>query len=169
MPGSPVRSQRGYTLVEMLLVVALVGIIGAAATMTISQLMTGTILCNDQNSAINQVRNADQWIRRDAQTAKSIDDNPAAPKFLEMTVWENADGTASHTVTYSYVDSSGGLKDLHRDSGTQQIMVAQYIDPASTSCSWDSVERVLTVTITAHLGDKTETRTIEVKARPDPA
>ncbi len=55
-----------------------------------------------------------QWIERDGQTAKEVDDNPGSPKPLELTVWENSGGSASYTVSYTFVDAADGLKKLRR-------------------------------------------------------
>jgi len=158
----------GFTLIEVLVVIALTGIISAAAAMSIHQVFTGTASSNDQNTVINQVRNAAYWIVRDGQMAKTVNDNPEAPKFLELT-WGSWNGSESYNVTYELLDSSGGLKVLQRNYDGQQMLIAQYIKPegAGTDCHWDEVERVLSLNITAEVNDKTETRTFQVKPRPD--
>jgi len=74
--NGPGRSQQGLTLIELLLVLGLTGLIAAVATMSISQMFTTAAISNDQNTAINQVRNAGHWISRDVQMAKAVDDNP---------------------------------------------------------------------------------------------
>jgi len=155
------RNQKGFTLIELLVAIALTGIIGTAAAMSIHQILTGTVLSNDQNTAINQVRNAGYWISRDALTAQSVNDNPEDPKFLELT-WQEWDGTP-HTVYYTLEDGT-----LRRNYDGQETLIAQYIRPKETGvtdCHWDG--ETLTVNITAQVGDKTETRTFEVKPRPD--
>lgn len=163
-----IKNQRGFTLIELLIVIALTGIISAAAAMSIQQVFTGTALSNDQNTAINQVRNAVHWIVRDGQMAKTVNDNPGAPKFLELT-WGSWNGSESYNVTYELLDSPDGLKVLQRNYDGQQMLIAQYIKPegAGTDCHWDEVEKVLSVNITAEVNDKTETRTFQVKPRPD--
>ena len=170
------RSQKGFTLIELLLVIALTGIIGAAATMSIHQVITGTALSNDLNTAINQVRNAGYWISRDVQMAQSVvADDPMTPEIEPMTGevlilnWIEWDG-GMHQVTYTLENmSSGTLKQLQRQEaiGTQitTTMVSQYIDVDNTSCQWDGT--MLTLNITAEVSGKTETRTFEVKPRPD--
>jgi len=161
-------NDKGFTLLELLIVIALTGIISAAAAMSIHQVFTSTALSNDQNTAINQVRNAVHWIGRDGQMAKTVNDSPEPPKFLELT-WESWNGSQSHNVTYELLDSPDGLKVLQRNYDGQQLLIAQYIKPegAGTDCHWNEVERVLSVNITAAVGDKTETSALQIKARPD--
>ena len=163
-----IKNQKGFTLIELLIVIALTGIISAATAMSIQQVVTGTALSNDQNTAINQVRNAVHWISRDVQMAKTINDSPEPPKFLDLT-WESWNGSQSYNVTYELLDSPDGLKVLQRNYDGQQMLVAQYIKPegAGTDCHWDEVEKVLSVNITAEVGDKTATRALQVKPRPD--
>jgi len=159
------KNQRGFTMIELLVIIALTGIIGAAATMSIHQIFTGTALSNDQNTAINQVRNAGHWISRDVQMAKPntiVVYEPTEQNFLGLTIWEDPNGDTTHTVTYTLQDGK-----LWRNYDAEQTLIAQYIKPkgADTDCHWDG--EVLTVNITAQVGDKTETRTFQVKPRPD--
>ena len=165
------RSQKGFTLVELMIVIALTGIISTAAAMSIHQVLTGTALSNDLNTAINQVRNAGYWISRDAQMAQSVDHNPGDPKFFELT-WTDWDDSELHTISYSLESIPAGLNKLKRsetdNNGTTQTFIAQHIkskEEGVTWCQWDG--EVLTVTITAQVGGKTETRTFQVKPRPD--
>ena len=157
------ENQHGFTLVELIIVIALIGIISAAATMAIHQVLTGTTLSNDLNTAVNQVRNAGHWISRDTQMAQTVEDNPADPKILELT-WEDWEGSP-HTVYYTL---QHGKLERNYD-GYQQVLIAQYIKPKGegTDCHWDEVERMLTVTFTAQAGEESETRTFQVKPRPD--
>jgi len=165
-------SQRGIGLVELIIAIAITGIIGAAATMALHQVLTVPTISNDQNTAINQVRNAVHWISRDALTAQTINDNPGDPKFLELTRMD-LDDNELHTITYSLESMPGGLNKLNRsetdNSGTTETTIAQYIEPKAanvTDCRWEESDKVLTVTITAKVGGKTETRAFQVKPRP---
>jgi Tfp pilus assembly protein FimT len=164
-------NQKGIGLVELIIAIAITGIIGAAATMSIHQVLTGTALSNDLNSAINQVRNAGYWISRDVQMAQNVDHNPAGPKLFELT-WTDWDDSELHTISYSLESMPAGLNKLKRsetdNNGTTQTFIAQSIKPKGegvTWCQWDG--EVLTVTITAQVGGETETRTFQVRPRPD--
>ena len=169
----PIKRQEGIALIELLVAIALTAIISTAAAMAIHQIITIVPRNNDQNTAINQVRNANHWLNFDIQSATpgSINDNPTAPKFLslEQLEWESGTGNwTTHTVDYS-LEGESSLKVLHRyyDSSAAGTLIARYIDPANTNCSWNSTEKMLSVNITAQVGTRTETRTFEVKPRPD--
>ena len=172
------KSQRGFTLIELIIALSIASAIGVAATMTAHNLITIPIMSNDSNTAINQVRNAVNWINRDVQGAApstiTIDDSPGTPDFFSVSLQEWASGTwSTHTIAYSLIDMAGttGLKELWRDydNGTTKNIIAQFIEPEAagvTECSWDDINNTLTVTITATVGDQTETRIIQVKPRP---
>ena len=158
------KNQKGFTLIELIVALAIASVIGVAATMTAHQVITIPVISNDSNTAINQVRNAVNWINRDVQSATpgSI---TTSPEFLSMGQLEWESGTwTTHTVNYTLELAD---KELWRDydGDVPGILIAQYIDTAS--CSWDDVEKVLTVNITVQVGTRTETRTFEVKPRPD--
>ena len=170
MLAKPHRSQKGFTLIELIIALAIASAIGVAATMTAHNMITIPIMSNDSNTAINQVRNAVNWINKDVQGAdpNTINDSPDAPGFFSISLqeWDSVTKWSPHTITYSLEGT--GLNELWRDydSGTTRNLIAQFIDPDNTSCSWDADASVLTVSITATVGDETETRTFQVKPRP---
>ena len=167
----PVENQKGIALIELLVAIAIAAVISAAAAMAIHQVITIIPRNNNQNTAINQVRNANHWLNFDIQSATPGSINTTGPKFLslEQLEWESGTGNWTiHTVDYSLEEMAGSsLKVLRRYYGATVTLIAQYIDSANTNCSWNSAEKVLTVNITAQVGTRTETRTFEVKPRPD--
>lgn len=167
------RNQKGFTLVELLLVIALTGIIGTVAAMSIHQILTGTVHSNDQNTAINQVRNAGYWISRDAQMAEDICFNNTSPEeflILKWTQWGYDEPSVYHSVTYSFEKISqeglGRFKRTHTatDGTREEAFIADHIYYNTTSANYTSP--VLTVQITAKIGDATETRQYEITRRP---
>jgi len=131
------NNQKGFTLIELIVALAIASVIGVAATMTAHQLISIPVISNDSNTAINQVRNAVNWINRDAQSATPSSINTTSPKFLSMEQleWESDTGNwTTHTVNYTLESED---KELWRDydSGTTVTLIAQYIDPDNTSCS----------------------------------
>ena len=158
------KDQKGFTLIEMIITIAIAGIIGGAATLAVHQVITIPTISNNHHNAINQVRNAVHWISRDAVMANTVNDSPPGGEFLELT-WDSWDGS-SHNCTYSLLNSSNGLKNLWRNYDGQQTMIAQYIDPDNTDCDWDMLEGILAVNVTAQVGDETEKRSFEVQPRP---
>ena len=173
------KGQRGVTLVELVIVVALAGLVGAAITATAFQVFTFTTRISNQMTAIRQVQQAGFWVSPDVMMAdptdpSNIDVDPGDGKFLVLR-WQAHDDTW-HEVDYVLegVPSSDvavltrehytgpSLDSLSLDSVTT---VAQYIDPNATDtfCDWDG--KALTFKVTATVGEQTETRVYEVKPR----
>ena len=164
------QGEEGFTLIEIVMVIAIIALIAGAATMVTFQLVRGTERSNDHMTAVNQVQNAGYWINRDTQMAENVTAGLTLPNFLILSWVEEESG--EHQVTYTLeAMPSTELKKLQRhlsinggpDSTT---FVAQYIDPDKTSCNFTGNNLVLTVTAAGGSGSpKSETRVYEVIPR----
>jgi len=166
-----VRScQRGITLIELLIALAIITAIGAAAVIATHELLTTSSQANDEQLAVSQLRAAEHWMTRDTLTSQSITPDSIDPSGFPLVLsWQSFDGT-EHTVTYTLLDSHPApLKELQRQevtaSGTNTLRVADYIDATQTSCSFSG--STLTVTLAATASNYTTTRTFEAKPRSD--
>jgi len=149
-------NQKGLTLVELLIAMVVVAMIAGAVVVGMFQLFTVSDRNSDYAVAFTQVQNAGYWVSHDAVMAQVV---TLTPDFitLDCVDWEND----AHQVVYTLDSDSGEL----RRSGTEgEFLVAQYIDPTKTSCTWDGA--VLTLVITAQVGDQTVSRTYKVEPRP---
>lgn len=127
------KNQLGFTLLELLIVLAITGIVTSATTMTIFQVLDGNARSNNHMEAIRQVQNAGYWVSRDAKMAQVIDigNDPGTPELELVTLtWTEWDNTA-HQVTYKLQGT-----ELWRDYDGQPMRVAEYIDsdPTNTNC-----------------------------------
>jgi prepilin-type N-terminal cleavage/methylation domain-containing protein len=135
--GKISKNQMGFTLIELMMAIAITGIISTGVTMTFYQVVTGGARVNNRVTAISQVQHAGYWVTNSAQLAQNVvvnDDDPTGfPLFLSWVGWDNKE----HEVTYSLEDTAGGLKELKQsvvvgDEDAVEIIVARFINPATT-------------------------------------
>ena len=174
------KGQKGFTLIELMIAIAIGGLIASSVTMTIFQIVDSSGRTSNHMTAIRQVQSAGYWVSRDAQMAQQ------APAIVEdsgelqsITLdWTDWDGNV-YQVIYTLEDMSvGSLKELQRvedkDTGTGTItettIVAEFIDPdpANTSCEYTNGKLTFTVTVQVGAGSaaQIETRIYEVIPRP---
>jgi len=164
------RNQSGFTLVEMLVVVVLIGLISTGITASIMQLLTINTRSSNHMIAVRQVQQAGKEVSKDGLQAQpsKIDDSPSGGEFLILgwTDWEGLENEVIYTI------EGGELYRSHTVDGepvsTGPPFVARYIDPDETSCVWASGVLTFTVTATVSGGPQqaTETRVYEIEPRP---
>lgn len=175
------KNQRGFTLVEVLLALAITGIIAGGITMTIFQVFDVSARSSNHMVAIRQVQNAGYWISHDALMAQKPDATGASGFLtLSWVGWEYkcAENTCidAYEVCYTYeggkiqrhqkittdkYDAEGHL--IGRPTETDSSSIAEHIT-AEPTVTMDGNK--LSVTIIASVGEAREERTYEITPRP---
>jgi prepilin-type N-terminal cleavage/methylation domain-containing protein len=170
-------TERGFTLVELLVGLSIAGFVVGATSMATITMMRLTPQNNDWAVALRQVQNAGYWISHDVQTAQGDITLNTWPNhtFLTLTVpeWDgDLEEVVNKTVVYEFEDMPDGLKRLIRNNQTdeQQTMIAENISNAVAEFTVAS--GMLTFTIEATAGDVEVSREYEamqrVPAPPEP-
>jgi prepilin-type N-terminal cleavage/methylation domain-containing protein len=126
---SIIINQRGITLIEVLVAVAISSIITGGITMTTLQVISGSAHTSNHSIIITQVQNAGYWVSHDAQMAQIVEitSQTGFPLTLTWTDWD--------AVTYQSFYSFDGnkLKRVHTEGGVPETTyVAEFIDPNET-------------------------------------
>ena len=161
------RDQKGLTLLELVIAIALVGAITSGITMTIFQVFDTSSRTSNHMIAIRQVQNAGKHVSEHLLQAQGWDlgGSSGFPLALNWTDWDDM----QHGILYTLEDMPyGEFKILRRrhdinSSPDSTINVAEYIDPAQTSCV--QAGGVFTFTVTANVSGQSETRVYEVTPR----
>ena len=158
--------QNGFTLIELVIAIGIASLIVVAAAAVIFQLITVPERNSNHMTADTQVQNAGFSISSDAVQAQNVTVDGDDWITLKWADW----GGKQYQAVYTLEDGAGGLKELWRSYAInggppETMLVAKYIDPG-TNCSWDEVEKVLTLAITARVGDESATRTYNIEPRP---
>jgi prepilin-type N-terminal cleavage/methylation domain-containing protein len=144
------KGERGYTLVELIVAIAITGFIIATLGLVLQQIFTVPERGNDQVAALHAVQNVAHWVGLDGQTAKSASGGGS----LTLTLPD--DSVISYTLTG---------EELHRIYGGSNRTIAKDI----TSVNFTVLGRVITMDITAvpdSRWDISENQTYQIFMRP---
>lgn len=166
-------SQKGFTLLELLVAVSIMAVAAVAAGAGIFQTFQNTERNNDKNIAITQLENASYWISRDVLMSQVVDTSGSDFFSANWTEYESGD---IYAVVYTFADMvEGDYKKLLRTqsiNGTDNTtrLVAEFInsDPSKTTCNFTDDTFNLMLTVTSGTGGLTqsETRIYEIIPRP---
>jgi prepilin-type N-terminal cleavage/methylation domain-containing protein len=165
MPKKLRTDQKGFTLIEILIAVVIVGLIAAGAAGATVQIVQSTHTTAHM-LAVRQVQTAGYWVSTDGLQAQYVT-APGPTGFPLHLEWTDAENNL-HEITYT-LEPVDGLCKLRRSDGAGSMTVGQYLT-GDTTCSWSGSARVLTLTVEASVtgarGPETETRTYEIEPRP---
>ncbi len=124
------KGQKGFTLPELLITVAITGLIVSVLGAAIYQIITVTEYGNDKMTAMHELQNAGHWVSLDGQMAKTA----SGGNELVLTLPDDS------SITYALVDT-----ELRRTADESQMTLARNI----SSISFFVENRIITMTITS--------------------
>ncbi len=158
------KDQRGFSMMELLMVIALTGIITAAITTAFFQVFDMSRRTSNHMIAVTQVQQAGKLVSEDMLEAQEIDFDPSGGEFLKLG-WVSQNTSTVHNITYT-MENGELWRSESIDEGDPTITrVAEYIDPYGTSCVPSG--GVLNFTVTATVGDESEQRIYQVRPRSE--
>ncbi len=159
------RGQNGFTLIEILIVLAITSVIVGPLAMATTTLLTNPPRSADQNVVLSQVQNAGYWISRDVQMASNV--TPSGPTGFPLSLSIPVDSDKNHDLRVNYLYDGNKLKREVRDSSLTLIsetLIADYIDTANTEFI-DLASGRYKLTVRASRGQAALTRSYEIKQR----
>ena len=163
------KGERGFTIIELLVALAITGLIAGALSMTIAQIMGSNSQSSNHATVIRQVQNAGYWVSHDVQMAQSdptIDlSADGFPLVITWTEWNGTENEVTYTITGTDMIRSLSVNGVP----TSSFIVARYleVDPTKTLCTFSGGILYLTVTATINdLRTVSETREYQIVPRP---
>ncbi|OGO42023.1 MAG: hypothetical protein A2137_00675 [Chloroflexi bacterium RBG_16_58_8] len=169
------KDERGFTVVSLLLVLAVASIVAVGGGMTTAQITGVTRQSADYATAVRQAQNLGFWVSQDLLNADTVNatDDPSTPETEFITFnWKDMQTGNLYETRYSWSDPYSPLKKVMRKyatrdnqgvpTGSTVTLVADSI--ASADLSLQAGDR-WRLTVAAQSGDKTRTRRYEISKR----
>ena len=139
-------NQKGFTLIEILVAMAVSGMVMAVALLSIYQVVWGTARTNDQVSALTDVNYAALWVKKDLQMVQytNLDEGVPQQGAVILSWIDNTGFVGEEDRTHSANYTLSGTELVRSYDGTPRV-VGRYI----SSIWFTQNGRVITCNITA--------------------
>lgn len=192
MKTDPRRGEKGFTLVELLAAVIVMGILGIAIGGVLIQLQRSDRITHEM-TAVRQVQAAGDRVSMDGLQAQYIEmgssmtDNIGFLHVSWIGEWTDDEGynLRTRSITYTLV-ANGDQYDLLRaenctwsidgddvDCADTSTVIAQHLDADEMSCAWLDTSgdgtpdtETFAFTVVCTVGTRTEERTYDITPRP---
>ena len=161
------RYEKGFSLISIVVAMAIAGMIAAGAGMTTLQVIRGTERNEDHAQVIQQAHNLGRWFSRDALMADSItagDDPGTGDDELLTIYWKDWESGGTYDIRYIWLDDVDSLKKLRRNqvkrdkdgalAENSTSLIAYSLYSANLSQQGDT----WTLNVEARSGDKSSTQ-----------
>jgi prepilin-type N-terminal cleavage/methylation domain-containing protein len=159
------RREKGFTLIEVLVGLAIMSVIILAMGMTVTTIVTNSRGTTERSVVLREVQNAGYSISRDVQMADDVtlDGTSGFPLILDIPV--DTDENNNYSVNYLF-DGDKIIRQVYDSSDTliRVGSVAEYIDVGATTftaLSFNTYE----LTIKACNGEAVAERSYQIKQR----
>jgi prepilin-type N-terminal cleavage/methylation domain-containing protein len=119
--------QRGFTLVELLIVIAVVGLVTGVMAMMFSLVAKISSKSTSQNIVLSQVQQAGSWLSRDIMSADNVTLYASGTRLCKIGryQWNGTDNITSAIIDYDIINN----KLTRTVEPGQTRLIAQFISP----------------------------------------
>lgn len=159
------KRQKGFTLIEMLVVVAIIGAVVVAVAMTTTTLLLNYKQPSTQQTLLQQVQNAGYQMPRDIQMSSNV--TLSGPNGFPVTINIPVDQYQNNDYHVTYILDGDKLKRQQFDSSdnlTAETIIARYVDTNNTTFG-SVVEDLYKLTIRVYSGEEAVSASYEMKQR----
>lgn len=162
------RTEKGFSLIEAVIGLAVISVIIVAMSMTITTIVTNSQGTTERSVVLRQVQNTGYSISHDVQMAENVTPDGTGGFPLTLDIPVDTDQNNDYSVDYLF-DGDKIIRQVYDSSHTliKETVVAEYIDVDETTFTTLG-SNAYELTVRASTGEAVAERSYQVKQRPGP-